>query len=660
MKSFLINMKNKIRQATKGFSLVELIVVIAIMAVMAAVLVPALLGYVEKSRARKDDSAMSEVTNAIQLSLADMDIYDEALQFAVKDNYSCYCDGDTSTNTDANKILTKEPDLWLFNDNARLLDETVYKPAGKMRGVTVTLKPNGKAEYILKDGIVNQIGDNSTKKGTNAGKVLNDCPELYNRLRSTVGDTIKVSSQTYRNSDYTIFISMGTTGGNQADKQDAIQVYGQYNGTNLPEVAPGVPDAGQNGAPSEQPGGPSESVDSGPNVEQLQEKHQFKYYSTFNGAVADVNSNTIGVNADCDKADATAGIYTDNGETYVVLLKDTTETNRVTVSTSMTINLGGNVLTFDNTNVGIDTVANNGNTITIDGRLEGSKIYSFGQGKNARCTQCKTGNTINVNGGTYVSESDSGKAFGIYFSESSTGILENCTVSATSQTNTTYGISLGKLTNSTIKNCKVSATSISGEAYGVAINPLSSTTMINCNVGVYENSDSQGIVNYGTLTLNNCNITGIRCGIQSNGTLYVDGGTYKSQGHGGIYFCGTNTTSYVKNATIINTGTSSNKGAFYIGGSSGKHNITVNMDNCDIYGEIVLRGTSSEQNNSLYISNSKINLDTNNYIRIDNDTHRLYIGKNCNFNTFNCFLMLSVTPFDLSTAVFETNEIYCQ
>ena len=222
-----------------GFSLVELIVVIAIMAVMAAVLAPALLGYVEKSRAQKDDSAMNEMTSSIQLALADADIYDELVNFAVEDNYSCYCDGDSATNTNANRTITKSPDLWLFNDNARLLDETVYKPAGKMRGVTVTFKPNGKAEYILKDGIVNQIGNDSTKKGSDAGKTLIDTSfeGLYNRMRSTVGDTIAVSSQTYRNSDYTIFISVGTTGGSQADKQDAIQVYGQYNGTNLPEVA---------------------------------------------------------------------------------------------------------------------------------------------------------------------------------------------------------------------------------------------------------------------------------------------------------------------------------------------------------------------------------------------------------------------------------------
>lgn len=239
MKHFLSKVKKSCKRfvtGKSGFSLVELIVVIAIMAVMAAVLAPALLGYVERSRSQKDSSAMGEVTNAIQLSLADQNVYDELLPYTVKDNFSCYADGDTSTNTDDNKIITKSPDYWLFNDEARKLDETPYQPAGSMRGVTITLKPNGSAEYILKDGIINQTGDSSTSKGTITGKTLNDAPAVYNRLRSTVGDTIKVSSQTYRNSTYTIFISMGTTGGNQADKQDAIQVYGQYNGTNLPEV----------------------------------------------------------------------------------------------------------------------------------------------------------------------------------------------------------------------------------------------------------------------------------------------------------------------------------------------------------------------------------------------------------------------------------------
>ena len=239
MKKFI----NKIKKTCKdfmtgksGFSLVELIVVIAIMAIMAAVLAPALLGYVEKSRMQKDDSAMDEVVNSVQLAIADQEVYDDLLPYAVKGNFSCYADNDTSTNIETNKIFTKGSEYWLYNDEARKLDETPYIGAGSMRGVTITLRPDGSGEYVLKSGIVNQMGAATTKKGDLGGAILEDCEYLYNRLRSTVGDTIKATSQTYRNSDYTIFISMGTTGGNQADAQDAIKVYGQFNGTNLATV----------------------------------------------------------------------------------------------------------------------------------------------------------------------------------------------------------------------------------------------------------------------------------------------------------------------------------------------------------------------------------------------------------------------------------------
>ena len=50
---------------------------------------------------------------------------------------------------------------------------------------------------------------------------------------AVIGDKVELTSQTYRNSNYTVFIRIGSTGGNQASAQDAIKVYGQWNGTNL-------------------------------------------------------------------------------------------------------------------------------------------------------------------------------------------------------------------------------------------------------------------------------------------------------------------------------------------------------------------------------------------------------------------------------------------
>ena len=59
------------KKDNKGFSLVELIVVVAIMAVLMGVLVPTLVRNVEKSKHQKDLNAISEVANAIQQVMAD-------------------------------------------------------------------------------------------------------------------------------------------------------------------------------------------------------------------------------------------------------------------------------------------------------------------------------------------------------------------------------------------------------------------------------------------------------------------------------------------------------------------------------------------------------------------------------------------------------------
>ena len=237
MKRFISKVKKTCKDFftnKSAFSLVELIVVIAIMAVMAAVLAPALLGYVEKSRMQKDDSAMDEVVNAIQLSLADQEIYDEVLEHSVWDNVSCYIDKKAESEFAAHKVTLKaangdKKEQYMFGDEARLLDETVYYAAGNMRGLTITFSPSESGDtYDFSKGILNKFVGRKTG-------LLSENPELYNRLRSVIGDKLDTTSQTYRNSDYTIFIRVGSTGGNEAIMQDAIQVWGQFNGTNLAE-----------------------------------------------------------------------------------------------------------------------------------------------------------------------------------------------------------------------------------------------------------------------------------------------------------------------------------------------------------------------------------------------------------------------------------------
>ena len=63
----------KTRKNVKGFTLVELIVVIAIIAVLAAILVPSLLGYVKKSKVSAMNANAKDLFDAANTALIEMD-----------------------------------------------------------------------------------------------------------------------------------------------------------------------------------------------------------------------------------------------------------------------------------------------------------------------------------------------------------------------------------------------------------------------------------------------------------------------------------------------------------------------------------------------------------------------------------------------------------
>lgn len=134
--------KTQKKLGNKGFSLVELIVVIAIMAVLVGVLAPTLIRNVEKSRESTDLQTLDSIRSSVSTALS-------------IESVNSQLSGSTSTTLAAISGASGSTLLGLLNSELSddgVIDASMKSKSGQSGDVTIEIAADGKVTVSVIDG----------------------------------------------------------------------------------------------------------------------------------------------------------------------------------------------------------------------------------------------------------------------------------------------------------------------------------------------------------------------------------------------------------------------------------------------------------------------------------------------------------------------------
>lgn len=140
------------KKTNKGFSLVELIIVIAIMAILAGAIAPALIRYIDKSRKSNDVTAAKSIKTAVETALGNEQMYEYLTSGKAQNEFT--------------GIITVQPGKKLTTSTTTGKDnsENCIAVSVDNSGFTGELKTDTKLQATIKKAIQLEVATNIGEK----------------------------------------------------------------------------------------------------------------------------------------------------------------------------------------------------------------------------------------------------------------------------------------------------------------------------------------------------------------------------------------------------------------------------------------------------------------------------------------------------------------